>query len=107
MAKVILSVAQLTDNPEQSKKLRNENYLKFSTVRKMIFKFLTRDRIIMVPTKVPKFSELDLSQKLNISLVQFRRVQTQTYYKQIIGQINLPLIDLYCNTKWAKIVDDN
>ncbi len=107
MAKVILSAAQLIDNPEQSKKLRNENYLKFSTVRNMILKFLTCDRIIMVPTKVSKLSELELSQKLNISLIQLRRVQTPTYYKQIIGQVNLALIDLYCNTKWVKTIGDN
>jgi len=107
MAEVILSVAQLTDNPEQPKKLRDKSYLKFSTIRKMIFKFLTSDRIIMIPTRVPKFSELELSQKLNISLTQLRRVQTQTCYKQIIGQVNLPLVNLYCSTKWAKSVEDN
>lgn len=61
----------------------------------------------MVPTKVSKFSELELSQKLDISPTQLKRVQTQTYYKQIIGQINLSLIDLYCSTKWVKTVDDN
>jgi hypothetical protein len=107
MANVILSAAQLTDNPGQSKKPENKNYLKFSVVRKMIFKFLTRDRIIMVPTRTPKFSELELSQQLNISLTQLRRVQTKTYYKQIIGQINLSLIDLYCNTRWTKGIDND
>ena len=107
MAKIILSAAQLTDNPEQLKKLRNKNCLEFSTVRNMIFKFLTYDRIIMVPTRVPKFSELELSQKLNISLTQLRRVQVQAYYRQVIGQINSSLIDLYCSTKWAKSIDDD
>ena len=102
MTKVSLTAVQLIDNYEkESRKTISKNYLEFFTVRKMIYKFLTCDRIILSPTKVSKFSELELSQKLNISLTQLRRVvQTQTYYKQIIGKINMPLIELYCDTKW-------
>ena len=108
VTKNILSVVATTDNLKKPKKTKIEDCLKFFTVREMIFKFLTCDRVAMVPIKIPKFSELELANKLNISLIQLRKIQvSQTYYKQTIGQINSSLIELYCNTKWLKINDDN
>lgn len=104
MTKVILAAVQASSNHEKEPKdeTRIKGYIEFLTIRKIIYKFLTCDRIILVPTKIPKLTKLKLASKLNITLKQLRRLQrTQSAYKQIIGKINLPLIELYCSTKWV------
>lgn len=104
MTKVILSAVQSSGNCEEELRsgTRTKNYLAFLTVRKMIYKFLNYDRVIFVPTKIPKFTELELANKLKITPTQLRKLQTsKTSYKQIIGKINTLLIELYCNTKWV------
>ncbi len=104
MTKVILTATQASSNckAESEFEIKTSKYLEFLTVRKMIHKFLTRDRIILVPTKIPKLTELELANKLNITSTQLRRLQeSQASYKQTISKINLLLIRLYCGTKWA------
>ncbi|MEI8055692.1 MAG: hypothetical protein WCH10_06895 [bacterium] len=103
MTKVILTAEQASSNckKESELEIKTSKYLEFLTVRKMIYKFLTRDRIVLVPTKIPKLTELELANKLNITSAQLRRLQkSQASYKQTISKINLPLIKLYCSTKW-------
>ena len=104
MTKVILAAKQASSNCKKESELgiKTSKYIEFLTVRKMIHKFLTRDRIILVPMKTQKFSALELSDKLNISPIQLRKLQvSRIYYKQLIGKVNLLLAKLYCGTKWT------
>jgi len=103
VTKVILTAEQASSNckTELELKTKTNKYLGFLTVRKMIHKFLTCDRIIFIPTKIPKLTELELANKLNITSTQLRRLQkSQASYKQVISKINSLLIKLYCDTKW-------
>ena len=103
MTNVSLTVRRVSSNCKKeletkiNKKL--ENYLDFLVTRKMIYQLLTCDRIILVPTKVLKFTESELSSKLNITVAQLRGIQrSNTFYKNT-KEINLRLVNLYCNTK--------
>ena len=103
MTKVILTAEQATSNCKTELETKTSKYLGFLTVRKMICKFLTCDRIILVPTKIPKLAEQELANKLNITSGQLRRLQkSYTSYKQTISKINLLLIKLYCSTKFTQ-----
>lgn len=107
MTKVILAAVQTSSNHEKESKdkARVKGCIEFLTVHKMIYKFLTYDRIIFIPTKIPKFTKLELANKLNISLKQLSSLQmSKSTYKQIIGKINPLLIELYCSTKWQKVI---
>jgi hypothetical protein len=104
VTKVILTATQASSNCKAELELetKTSKYLEFLTVRKMIYKFLTCDRIIFIPTKIPKLTELELANKLNITSAQLGRLQkSQASYKQTISKINLLLIKLYCGTKWT------
>lgn len=104
MTKIILTAKQAASNCKTKLEFetKTSKYLEFLTVRKIIHKFLTCDRIIFVPTKIPKFTELELANKLNITSAQLRRLQeSQASYKQTISEINLLLIKLCCGTKWT------
>ena len=97
MTNNIIAVSLFSDNGVYVGK---NPYIEYPYVKGIINKLLTCDRIILVPTKIPKFTELELANKLNITPKQLRRLQrTQSAYKQIIGKINLLLIELYCGTK--------
>ena len=69
MTKVILTAEQASSNCKTELELetKTSKYLGFLTVQKMVHKFLTRDRIILVPTIIPKITELELANKLNIN----------------------------------------
>ena len=108
MTKIILAAEQASSNckgkieSEAQFRASSKNYLSFVKVLGMIHKLLTCDRIILVPTKVPKFTELELANKLNIAPTQLKKLQrSQTSYKQVIRKINPLLVELYCGTKWA------
>lgn len=77
MTKVILTAEQASSNckKESELEIKTNKYIEFLTVHKMIHKFLTCDRIILVPMKAQKFFALELSNKLNISPIQLRRLQ--------------------------------
>ena len=69
MTKISLTAEQASSNCKTELELETKasKYLGFLTVRKIIYKFLTRDRIILVPTIIPKITELELANKLNIN----------------------------------------
>ena len=107
MTKVILAAEQVSSNCKRKSEIVNKtnnhlkDYLSFLVVRKMIYKFLACDRVILTPTKAKNLTELELSNKLNITPKQLRQLQkSQAFYRQIIKKINLPLAKLYCNTRW-------
>jgi hypothetical protein len=104
VTKVILDIEQAFSNCKSESELKtgNNKYINFFTAQKMIHKFLNCDRIIQVPTKILKFTEIELADKLEITTMQLKKLhRSQTTYKQMIGKINLLLIELYCNTKWT------
>ena len=106
MTEVILTAIQVSSNCKKELELETKvgEYINFLTIRKIILQFLTCDRIIFIPTKVSKFTKLELANKLNITPKQLKRLlrsQSSCSYREMIGKINLPLIKLYCSTKWA------
>ncbi len=77
----------------------NAKYLGFSSAQEMIYRLLTHDRIVLLPTVVPKVSELELSEKLNITPKQLKSLRrSPMFYNKMVKYINLPLINLYCST---------
>jgi hypothetical protein len=103
MTNVSLTAGQVSSNCKKELEAevnkKSKNHLDFLVARKMIYQLLTCARIILVPTKVLKFTESELSSKLNITVAQLRGVQkSSTFYKNT-NEINLRLVNLYCNTK--------
>ena len=77
-------------------------YIEYPSVKGIINKLLTCDRIILVPTKILKFTELELANKLSITTTQLRQLRggSQSIYEQTIEKISPLLSNLYCYTKW-------
>jgi len=91
-------------------KKESDKKLKFSTAQKMIFRFLTTDRLEKeslrkrtnkIEYRCIKYTKEELAQKLNISLKQLERFRTPYFYKSMVNKISLQLIRLYCSTKWV------
>lgn len=91
-------------NKEQSE-IKNEDdgnkTINFCTVQKMLNKFLTCDRIVTKEEKRLKYTEKELAELLNITPKALKRLRLPYHYKAMVSRINLPLIHLYCSTKWA------
>ena len=66
----------------------------------MIDQLLTRARIKLIPVKCPKYTKKELAKTLNITTKELQNLKKKYYYKNIAHKINLPLISLYCATKW-------
>ena len=82
---------------------RGTRYLSFSSVQKMLHRLLICDRIILLPTVVPKITELELAKELNITPVQLRLLQALwAFYEKVVKKINRPLINLYCRSALQK-----
>lgn len=77
-----------------------KNYLKFTTANHMIDRLLTCNRIKFIPVKYPKYTKKELAKKLGITTKELQNLKKKYYYKNIAHKINLPLISLYCATKW-------
>jgi len=90
--------------------------LNFSTAQKMIHQLLTRDRIKTAldevrvinyellsnktEIKMKAFTKKELAEKLGISVEEFNKLKSPDFYKKIVNKISLPLIQLYCSTKF-------
>ena len=108
MAKISVIVGQLSGNSGNSKnqsetKTNIGRTISFLTVQKMIYRFLTCDRIIKVEVKRPKYTKYELAEKLNLSEQELKKLRLPYFCRAVISKINLPLVRLYCSTKW---VDD-
>lgn len=68
----------------------------------MIEELLTRDRVILIPTKIPGFTVSELARELNITTSELAKLRVLScwYSKEAAWRINLPLISLYCSTKF-------
>lgn len=65
-------------------------YLNVDVIQKMILRLLTEKKI----------TEKKLAQVLTIKVDDLNYIFTSKYLSQLIPRINLPLIKLYCRTKW-------
>jgi hypothetical protein len=103
MAKQSINVRQLSGN------------LNFSTVQKMIGRLLTNDRIKtnLDEGKIKKleahnkpeirlkaFTKKELAEKIGISLKELNKLKSPNFYNEMADRISLPLIKLYCATKF-------
>ena len=79
-----------TTTPNATEPKTQTNHLPLQTVQKMLNRFV-----------VEKHLSIDeLSHKLNIDTHKLRRLSTITY-KHLASEICLPIIKLYCKTKWV------
>ncbi|MCL5260439.1 MAG: hypothetical protein M1561_01975 [Gammaproteobacteria bacterium] len=75
---------------ETTKPKSPQNHLPLQTVQKMLDRFV-----------VEKHLSIDeISHRLNIDTHKLRRLSTITY-KHLASEICLPIIKLYCKTKWV------
>ena len=106
MTKRIVTTSQLSGNgvDNRSDKTRTQ-HLSFRTAQKMIRRFLSCDRIIAAEILDKKLTIQELAKKLSVNpleLEQFTIPISSSSYRKTSGKIALPLIKLYCNTKWAE-----
>jgi hypothetical protein len=104
MAKRSLTAGRLSGN------------VKFLTAQKMIHRFLTQDRIKTeldegragghglyddeLIEKTGAFTKEELAEKLGISPKELEKLKSPSFYKGMANKISLPLIRLYCATKF-------
>jgi len=95
MIEKIISVTSAIDNS-------SGNYYDYKTVREIIHRFLTRDRIVLKPTKVKAYTVEELAKDLDIPLMQVRNLRTisRSAWKVLAPKLNLTLVELYCKTKF-------
>jgi hypothetical protein len=88
-----------TNLDENGGSCASNDYLRFSSAQKMIHNLLSYDRIVLLPRVIPRFTELELAKKLNITTRQLRHLQkSPESYKRIAKNICLPLASLYCSS---------
>ena len=91
--------------------------LNFETAQKIIDRLLTQDRIKtdlddgrikglgvcdnQPPVKLKAFTKTELAQKLGISVEELEKLKSPDFYETIVSKVPLPLIRLYCATKFA------
>jgi hypothetical protein len=91
--------------------------LNFSTAQKMIHRLLTHDRIKTdldegrirglglsndkPEVKAGAFTKEELAEKLSISPEDLEKLESSDLYESIANKVSLPLIRLYCATKFA------
>lgn len=84
------TVESTTTTKETTKPKSPQNHLQLQTVQKMLNRFV-----------VEKHLSIDeISHRLNIDTHKLRRLSTITY-KHLASEICLPIIKLYCKTKWV------
>lgn len=71
---------------------KNSNYLSINTVQKMVLRFLTEKKM---PAK-------KLAKNLAITVEDLERIFSQEDLSKLISKVNMPLIRLYCKTKWTQ-----
>ncbi len=104
MSKESIAAGQLSGN------------LNFRVAQKMIHRLLTHDRIKTAlddgriggykpndktEIKVEAFTKKELAEKLGISLEELERLKRPSFYKSMGRKISLPLIRLYCSTRFV------
>lgn len=106
MSGSIVATRSLSGNRsnKESKKIEVENdkskVISFGMVQKMINKFLTCDRVITKEARCLRYTEWELAEKLNITPKMLKSLKVPYVYKAMVSRITLPLVRLYCSTKW-------
>ena len=99
----IVATSQLSGNAIDSK--TRIQHLSFLTTQKMIRRFLSCDRIITAEMRGEKLTIQELASRLSVNPLElelFIRPISRAPYRKTAGKIALPLIKLYCSTKWAE-----
>jgi len=99
----ILYAGQCSSN-RKKKKSKYSEQLNFLVAQKMVWKFLSIDRIEIQEVKVVRYTKTELAVKLGITVEELDKARKSYFYKNIASKISLPLVELYCSTKW---VNDN
>lgn len=118
MTSNIIAVPPFSGNKENQPKSKNQALsvkpsayvnteigtpIKHSNVKEMIQRLLTCDRIIAVPTRVQSYTVLELAKELDITPLQIMQLRTSSWrHEKLAWRIRLPLITLYCGTKFYK-----
>jgi hypothetical protein len=79
--------------------------MNIDTIRKMLHQFLTLDRVnkdkmTKIEIKCSKYNKEELAQALNIAVKKLGKILFDEPSYMLIREINLPLIRLYCKTKF-------
>ncbi len=94
----ILYAGQCSSN---SKKSKYNEQLNFLVAQKMVWKFLSIDRIEIQEVRVARYTKTELAVKLGITVEELDKARKSYFYKSIASKISLPLAELYCSTKWV------
>lgn len=91
-----------SDSKEEQKK---RDTLGFLNAQEIINKFLSVDRIEIKNAEeiiLPKYTKNELAMKLGITVEELDKARQNKFYEQVSSKIILPLVTLYCSTKWVK-----
>jgi hypothetical protein len=82
------------------------NTLSFFTAQHMVLRLLTVDRLekesqYKKELRCAKYTKEELAQKLGITTNELKKFKLPHFYNSIVGKISMPLISLYCATKWV------
>ena len=109
MTKSIIDVLDLAGNgkdKDSSVEVKNENskYLDYRRARDLINKFLACDREVLVLTRVPGYTVVELAKALSVKPYEIIRLRTmtETYWLGKRNRLNLKLITLHLNTKFYR-----
>ena len=92
------AVVDKNHDEHNSCRYANIKYLSFSSAKKIIHRFLTCDRVILLPTIIPKITESELAKILNITPIQFRHLRKSSMcYKRLAKHVSPLLANLYCS----------
>ncbi|MBU0744813.1 MAG: hypothetical protein KKE11_05535 [Gammaproteobacteria bacterium] len=70
--------------------VKNLQYVDLNSLHGMVLRFLVEKRM----------SKKELAQVLNISVRNLERLFSEEIPPGLLSKINLPLVKLYCSTKW-------
>ncbi len=92
-------IAALSDNDNNSGQYLSHEAV---SVREMVNKFLTCDRMVLKPTRVLAYTIEGLAKELGITPLQVKNlmVVSQDAWRTSAPKLNSFLIELYCRTKF-------
>ena len=82
--------------------MEHNESLSFITAQRMIDKLLLCERIEkdIIAYKAEPYNKHQLSKKLYLTIKQLREFSDEDFYKRYSRKISLPLIKLFCATKF-------
>ena len=95
--------SNLFSDPKEVQKKRDT--LDFLNAQEIINKFLSIDRVEIKDAEeviLPKYTKNELAMKLGITVEELDKAKQKEFYGKISNKIILPLVTLYCSTKWVK-----